>query len=304
MSKPIHRKEFLRISSLSALGLLLASCGFDTETKKTEIKADTAGQKTRPALLAKESEHVIYITKESEQYEALNVYFNKRIRKEPAIIALCKTTAGVCEAVNYAREHKLQIAVKSGGHSFEAFSNNTNGLVINLSLMNRIELSGDQTVQVGPGAKLHQLYDALLPQKRIVPAGSCAGVGVAGLTLGGGYGFFSRKYGLTCDSLTEVELVDGKGNIHSSASDKQLLWACRGGGNGNFGVVTKLVFKTCEAPAAFQSHRFKAFNLDTERAATILQKWFGVTATLPPACFGAYVLDAGRPGAIYNIGGG
>lgn len=292
MHRSYNRKEFIKVGSLSALGLLLAACGFDTEEKHPPEKnsaKDTAAKK--PSLLASENENVIYVTKESERFSELNIYFNKRIQKTPAVIALCKNTLGVSEAVKYAIEKKLPIAIRSGGHSFEGFSNAESGLVINLTLMNSIEWIGDEKVQLGPGVKLSQLYDAILPKKRIIPAGSCAGVGIAGLALGGGYGFFSRKYGLCCDNLLEIELVDGQGNFHSSRDDEKLLWACRGGGNGNFGVVTKMIFSTHEAPENFQSHRFKAFNLDATRAASILETWFSATSALPESCFCAFVLN-------------
>jgi FAD/FMN-containing dehydrogenase len=131
----------------------------------------------------------------------------------------------------------------------------------------------------------------LLPKKRLLPAGSCGGVGIGGLTLGGGYGFFSRKYGLTCDSLQEVTLVDGKGAVRSSKADPELLWACRGGGNGSFGVVTEMVFQTHPAPTWFYSNRFTAAPLDTARANKILKRWFDIAAHLPETCFSAYVLN-------------
>jgi FAD/FMN-containing dehydrogenase len=100
-----------------------------------------------------------------------------------------------------------------------------------------------------------------------------------------------RKLGLTCDSLLEVTMVDGNGQIRNSKDDKELLWACKGGGNGNFGVVTALKFKTHKAPATLQSFRFKTYNVNTEKAKAILQKWFEVSVTLPPDCFSAYVLN-------------
>ena len=121
--------------------------------------------------------------------------------------------------------------------------------------------------------------------------GSCGGVGVAGLTLGGGYGLFSRAYGLTCDNLTELTMVDGKGNIHNTKENSDLLWACRGGNNGNFGVVTKMKFNTHPAPSGFYSHRFKAYKLDITRAKSLLETWFEFAGKLPNSCFSAFVLN-------------
>jgi FAD/FMN-containing dehydrogenase len=130
-----------------------------------------------------------------------------------------------------------------------------------------------------------------LPKRKILPGGSCAGVGIGGLTLGGGYGLLGRKFGLTCDSLYEVTMVDGQGNIRNSLTDKDLLWACRGGGNGNFGVITEMKFKLYKAPASLQSYRFKSYKVDAKKAKEVLQKWFEVTAGLPTGCFSAFVLN-------------
>lgn len=236
------------------------------------------------------SEGVEYYHKGDARYEELRKGFNKRIDKFPQVIAYCTSAIGVSEAVKYAAANKLPVAIKSGGHCMEGFSCNNGGMVINLSGLNKIDLNGE-TLTTGPGATLANLYDVLLPKGRIIPGGSCAGVGIGGLTLGGGYGLLARKFGLTCDSLQEVTMVDGKGNIISSANNKELLWACKGGGNGNFGVITSMKFKTHPAPATLQSYRFKSFKVNTEKARNILQQWFTAAGKLPPSCFSAYVLN-------------
>jgi len=289
--KHYTRKDFLKVSSLATLALVLEACGVSTEEAQKTSAGKPLADSLPKDLAVSESENVIYIRKTDTRYEALNQGFNKRLHQEPAVIALCKNTDGVAEAVLYARQHQLQVAIKSGGHSFEGFSSNNGGLVINLSLLNSVTWIDDTTVQVGPGCKLSELYGALLPKQRLIPAGSCAGVGVGGLTLGGGYGFFSRKYGLTCDSLRKLTLVDGNGNIRSSDEEPDLLWACKGAGNGNFGVVTELVFDTKPAPPTFTSTRFKAAKLDAARAAALLEAWFAMTAQLPESCFSAFVLN-------------
>ncbi len=228
---------------------------------------------------------------EDEKFKDLNIGFNLRVPKQPKIIALCKNEEGIAESVKYAKQYKLQVCVKSGGHSFEGFSSNDGGMSINLSLMNGIEWIDDNTVKMGCGTKLKEIYDALLPKGKIIPAGSCAGVGIGGLALGGGYGLFGRKMGLTCDSLKALTLIDGNGKIHKAKDDDELLWACRGGGNGNFGVIADMTFKVHEAPKTFTRHLFKAYKLDVTRAKSLLQNWFELTAKLPDSCFAAYVLN-------------
>ena len=240
----------------------------------------------------------------------LNTNFNKDVPKSPAIIALPHNTQGVKEAIELANQEGYKVAVKSGGHSFENYSSIDEGMQINLSLLDTVEWLSETDVKIGPACILKELYDNLLPKGRLIPAGSCGTVGVGGLTLGGGYGFFSRKYGLTCDSLLEATLVDGNGQIRNTTNESELLWALKGGGNGNFGVVTELVYKTVEAPKTFTRYRFKAYKLDAERAKSLLQSYFHYTALLPETCFAAMVLNYktmvilitnyGKPSEIFN----
>lgn len=274
MDNKIHRKKFLQLSLLAPLSLAAKPLQFLSKEE-----------------LLQNNENVIYYKAGSAEYETLRKGFNKRIDKTPAVIALCRNTNGVAEAVQYAAKNKLPVAVKSGGHCMEGFSCNSEGMVINMSAMKNIEWLNEETVKLNPGVKLSEIYDALLPKKKIIPGGSCAGVGIGGLVLGGGYGLMARKFGLTCDSLQSVTMVDGTGKIITASGDDELLWACKGGNNGNFGLVTELTFKVHTAPLAMQSHRFKAYKVDAARAKKILQKWFELTATLPLECFSAFVLN-------------
>ena len=236
-------------------------------------------------------DELILLTKDDEKYELYRKSFNKRINKFPKYIAVCKSNEAVKKAVLFANDKKLKIAIRSGGHSFEGFSNNDNGLLIHLGLMNTISWQKDNSVKLQPACLLQEIYANFLPKKRILPAGSCGTVGVGGLALGGGYGFFSRKYGLTCDSLTRVKMIDYKGNTIDSDKDPDLLWACKGGGNGNFGVITELYFKTYPAPNSFSAYRMKFSNLTVERFTLLIKLWFKSTQNLPKEAFSAFVLN-------------
>ncbi|TND08570.1 MAG: FAD linked oxidase domain protein [Bacteroidetes bacterium] len=295
MKNKLTRRDFIRIGALGGGGLLLAACGSSGEEPKQQKTGSPAPAKDSvPAVNATAAageQNVTFIKKGDPLYDPLRQGFNKNVDKYPLVIALCKSTADVAEAIRYAAENKLAVAVKSGGHSVEGFSCNTGGMVVNLSQLNGIEWLDEETVKIGPGCTLSKLYDELLPEKRIIPAGSCGTVGIGGLATGGGYGFFGRKYGLTCDSLMKVTLVDGQGKIHDSDNEPELLWACRGGGGGNFGVVTEMVFKTYPAPETFTSHRFKSAGLDAARANTLLEKWMEVAVILPDSCYSAFVLN-------------
>ncbi len=270
----MHRKKFLQLATMSPMALFAEPVKYITDLFDNNSDVN-----------------VIYYKKGDAAYEELRKGFNKRINKFPAIIAFCKNVLGVSEAIKLAVKNNLPVAVKSGGHCMEGFSCNNNGMVINLSAINKVEWLDANTIRVGPACKLAELYNEILPKNKIIPGGSCAGVGIGGLTLGGGYGLLARKFGLTCDSLQAVTMVDGKGNIVDSNFDKELLWACKGGNNGNFGVVTSMTFKVHDAPATMQSFKFRSYNVNTARAKNIANKWFEVSKNLPDSCFSAFVLN-------------
>lgn len=279
----------------SGAGVMVVGCGSNPvpddrpplDTLPVAVEPDTA-QLIEELL---QSADVVFVYPEDENYESTNTYFNKRITRKPAVIALCKSTKGVSDAIKLARLQKLKLAVKSGGHSFEGYSNIEGGMVINLSSMKEFTWEGDGTLTAEAGVVLKELYEEILPKGKILPAGSCATVGLPGLTLGGGYGFFSRKLGLTCDNLLSATLVDVNGDVHEVDSSHELMWALRGGGNGNFGVVTKLNYQTHEAPKTFSRSRLKAYKLDAERAVSLLEGWFEATKSLGESCFSAFVLN-------------
>ncbi len=285
-----ERRKIIKTLVLAGFGLHLIGCS-GSEDLQDESKSSSSDSDLTEIEAELEKSNVVYLTKADEQFAAIATYFNKFAQKNPAIIALVANAEGVAEAIQYAKANDLPVAVKSGGHSFEQFSSNNGGLVINLSLLNTIEWLEDDQVKIGPACLLKEMYDELLPKKRILPAGSCGTVGIGGLTLGGGYGFFARKYGLTCDNLLAATFVDGNGKIHELSGNDELLWALRGGGNGNFGVATSFTFATHQLPNHFTYTRFKAKKLDVEKAKFLLQTWFDKAALLPRSCFSAFVLN-------------
>jgi len=296
MEKKYNKREFLKLMGIGSLGLLFYQC-YDVQKKSqlknenSENKPNSIENKPQPTELNFTENDVIFITRNNEKYNQLRLGFNKRFDRFPKIIALCQTTIGVQAAVQKAQKENLKISIKSGGHSFESFSCTNDSLLINLSSMNKIKWIDSEKIQLQPACLLQDIYADFLPKNRIIPAGSCGTVAVAGLTLGGGYGFFSRKYGLTCDNLTKIKLVDGNGNIQDSDQNPELLWACRGGGNGNFGVVTELEFQTHQAPKSFSSYRLKYKNLDLNRFTNLIQTWFNFTKNLRNEAFSAFVLN-------------
>jgi hypothetical protein len=159
--------------------------------------------------------------------------------------------ADVRGAVRWAVAHDVPLRPRSGGHSYAGYSTLSNGVVLDLRKMNSISVDRRAgTATIGAGAQLIDVYAALSRRGATIPAGSCPSVGIAGVTLGGGMGLAGRKYGLTMDNLLGVEIVtaDGKVRRVDRRHDPDLLWALRGGGGGNFGIVTKFTFKLRPAP--------------------------------------------------------
>lgn len=233
-----------------------------------------------------------YLTPQSAGYHEARQLFNSDLDPQPAYIARCQKESEVAQAVQFARERDLAVSMKSGGHCFIGSSMSEGSLAIDLSAMSqRAYLPESQKLVAGPGVKLGTLYDTLLPRGRLLPAGSCSGVGLGGLTLGGGYGLFARQWGLTCDHLTRVRMVNGQGKMIDSAADSDLLWACRGGGNGNFGVITSMEFETRPVPRTFAAQRFLAKELSPDKVARLMKGWFALTASLAEPMFSAFVFN-------------
>jgi FAD/FMN-containing dehydrogenase len=181
---------------------------------------------------------------DAEYDEARSVY-NGMIDKRPKLIARCTDTADVIAAVSYARDQKLLVAVRGGGHSGPGFGTCDGGLVIDLSPMKGVRVDpASRTVRVEPGCVAADVDHATHAFGLAVPFGIVASTGVAGLTLGGGTGYLTRKHGLTVDNLLEADVVlaDGRMVTASKEANQDLFWALRGGG-GNFGVVTSFLFQ-------------------------------------------------------------
>ena len=165
--------------------------------------------------------------------------------KRPAGIAYCANPRDVSTCLAFVRKFGLPVAARSGGHSYAGWSSTT-GLMVDVTAMNSFQVKSGQTVRVGAGLHLIDLYNRLAGHGLAVPGGSCATVGIAGLTLGGGVGVLGRAYGLTSDALEEVQIVTADGTIRTcnASSFANLFWACRGGGGGNFGIATAFTFRT------------------------------------------------------------
>ncbi|WP_448002617.1 FAD-binding oxidoreductase [Agromyces bauzanensis] len=188
------------------------------------------------------------IGRDDADYDESRRVWNGSIDRRPAFIARCATPADVATALRYGRAAGLPIAVRAGGHSFPGHSVCDDGIVVDLGPMKSVEVDPvARTARVGAGVLLGELDSATQRFGLAVPLGSVSHTGVAGLTLGGGFGWLMRRLGLAVDQLTAVDLVTAEGEVlrASSEADPDLFWGVRGGG-GNFGVVTSFEFRLHE----------------------------------------------------------
>jgi FAD/FMN-containing dehydrogenase len=178
-------------------------------------------------------------------YDEARKVYNAMIEKRPRMIARCSDVADVISCVNFARENDVLLAVRGGGHNGAGWGVADDALVIDLSAMRGTRVEPEaQTVRVEGGATWGDVDHAAHAFGLAIPTGIISTTGVGGLTLGGGHGYLSRKYGLAIDNLLEADVVlaDGRLVKASEEENEDLFWAIRGGG-GNFGVVTSFLFR-------------------------------------------------------------
>jgi UDP-N-acetylenolpyruvoylglucosamine reductase len=273
---PINRRDFLRLAGATALTGAIGAVEGCTNTSPNSsrtpspgVPATTSGPTsitTSPAAISSASASAQPTATEIADLDTLAKSLGDRLLRpadrgylaaaqlystrfdgvRPIAIAQCASADDVKRCLEFVRTTGTPVAARSGGHSYAGYST-TSGLVIDVGPMKQVQRGASaNTARVGAGATLIDVYSALAAMNQGVPGGSCPSVGITGSALGGGIGVVGRKYGLSCDVLTAVELVTADGNSIrcSENSEPDLFWAHRGGGGGNFGVVTALEFRT------------------------------------------------------------
>jgi FAD/FMN-containing dehydrogenase len=192
----------------------------------------------------RERTHGAVLTPGEDGYEAARTVWNATVDRRPGVVVRASGAADVMAAVRAASERGLEVAVRGGGHNVAGKAVPEGGLMVDCSAMDSVRVDPDaRTARVGPGATLGDLDHETAAHGLAVPAGFVSTTGVAGLTLGGGFGYLSRRWGLTVDSLRSVDLVTAAGELVTASEHDhpELFWGLRGGG-GNFGVVTSFEF--------------------------------------------------------------
>ena len=228
----------------------------------------------------------------------------------PAAVAYCASPTDAQRVVAFAREHGLRPVPRCGGHSYGGYSNGDGVLVVDVTPMGALRVTGpsaptpgtgpgEMAVVVGAGMRLVDLYAQAGAHGLLVPAGSCPTVGVAGLALGGGIGVLARAYGLTCDRVDALEVVTADGRLlHCDGGrNPDLYWACRGGGGGNFGVVTSFTFRAPPVP------ELALFTVDfpSGAAADVLGSWMTWQRDAPDALWSNCQISAGGGGTALGV---
>jgi FAD/FMN-containing dehydrogenase len=292
---PLDRRQFLRRAGGVAIAASLAPAGFEL------VRATGASKHEDPRLraLARELRGPVYAPG-SRGYDRAHRVVNLRYAGvDPMGVAQPENVADVKACVRWAHRHGVRLAPRSGGHSYAGYSTGPGALQVDLRRMSTVRVDrASHTATVGPGARLIQVYRGLAAQGVTIPAGTCPTVGIAGLALGGGYGLASRRFGLTTDNIREVGVVlaDGRHVIANSHKHPELYWASRGGGGGNFGIVTGFRFRVHTV------HRATHFTLHWpwDEAEAVLRAWQDWAPHAPDDIDSLLVLGAGSGG--FNVG--
>ncbi|MEU2712559.1 FAD-binding oxidoreductase [Streptomyces sp. NPDC007205] len=276
----MERRTFIAGGTAALAATALTGCGTGrgrsttsattSSSSLTSLKTTSANAAANWAALARDLDGPLIRPGDATWKTAHQLYNTRFDGLKPAAVSYAAHTDDIRTTLAYAHAHNIRVSIRNGGHSYAGYSSGDNRLILDVSRLNRIRVSGGQAV-VGAGSKLIDVYRALAAKGVTIPAGSCPTVGVSGLVLGGGHGVASRAYGLTCDSLTQATLItaDGTQVTADAKNHSDLFWALRGAGNGNFGVVTELHFKTHAAPQAVTAYMTWPWS----KAAAVLKAW-------------------------------
>jgi hypothetical protein len=244
---PPTRRRFIQQAAGSLTALCVYPFAAGSDDSKAPAAADGSIPSPDPAAVRSFAGQIDghLATPDTPDYESARFIFNRAFDRHPALILYCASASDVARGLEFAQRRNLPLAVRGGGHNRAGFSACDDGLVIDLSRMNRVDVDARKRVaRAQAGALVVHLDAATQRHGLATTSGGCPTVGIAGLTLGGGEGFLMSKHGAACDNLLSARLVtaDGTQVEASQNAHSDLFWAIRGGG-GNFGVATALEYQ-------------------------------------------------------------
>jgi FAD/FMN-containing dehydrogenase len=234
------------------------------------------------------------VSRGEDDYARTRQVWNGAVENQPALFAVCETSADVQAAVRWAREHAIPLSVRGGGHDWAGRALCPNGLVLDLGRMRQVTVDRhSRTAIVSGGAKVKDVAGAAAAHGLVAALGNCGEVGVVGLTLGGGYGPLNGQCGLAADNLlgAEVVLADGRCVTIGPDEEPELFWAIRGGG-GNFGVVTSMRIQLHETRHMLAGLVVYGWN----EAGRLLRRYAGFAATMPDELGVSVAMTSGPDG--------
>ena len=243
----LTRRELLRAAAAGAVAVAVAPWW----SRARAARASASARQLRE--LAASVRGPVVMRRDPAMVYAAQLWNSRFDWVVPAAVVYAIDDRDVQAAVRWAARTGTRIAARAGGHSYAGYSTTTSGVVLDISNLSRIRVNArERRASIGGGAQLVGVYNGLAKHDLTIPGGSCPTVGISGLTLGGGLGFSGRRWGTTSDNVLAMRIVTADGRIRTidRRRDEDLFWACRGGGGGNFGVVTAFLFRTHPAASA------------------------------------------------------
>jgi hypothetical protein len=282
----ISRRAF--IGGVGGIGLsaALPSASGASAGASSSAWEDLAARLEGPLLRSGDGEYLTRAVPSALQY----------LLDSPSAVAVCRSATDVQRCIGFARENRVPFAIRGGGHSYSGYST-TSGLLIDMKGMQAVAFDpAKPEVTLGAGVLGAQAATGLRPHGAFVPIGSCPGVGISGFAMGGGFGWYVRQHGLGCDSLLEAKVVTADGVLRtcSATENSDLFWALRGGGGGNFGVLTQLKMATFPTTGAVSAARVTWRGGDPAAVVSSLQE---ALFDSPPGI--SLQIDVGTTTALY-----
>jgi FAD/FMN-containing dehydrogenase len=291
-SASISRRALLQGGALGATSLAVGACtSRATPPQRTTSVGRTPTAADWRALASSIDGDVV--RRHDRDFASVSRLFDPRFdRVQPLVVVEATSAYDVREAIAFARRFGLRSRPRAGGHSYVGASTVADGVVIDVGRIATVHYDAAGSVaKIGAGARLYAVHAALARHKRTIPTGTCPTVGAAGLTLGGGIGVASREHGLTSDCLVSLTVVTADGRIRTASehSSPDLFWACRGGGGGNFGVVTSMRYETQPT----RHIGFFLLSFPWSKAPAVIRGWARQVRAMDRSAWANLHLDAG-----------